>query len=81
MELKEPILKVLHKIYEPDSMLELKFKRYDLAIKTDSKGRAILLFLGEKDTVTAKIKEERFARRLVEDQNVKLIKDHRDNKG
>lgn len=81
MELKEPILKVLNKTYEPESLLELKFKRYDLAIKTDSKGRAILLFLGEKDPATGKIKGERFARRLLEDQNGNLLKDHWDNKG
>lgn len=80
-ELKEPILKILNKIYEPDSMLELKFKRHDLAIKTDAKGRAILLFMGEKDPATGKIKGDRYARRLVEDQNGKLIKDHWDNKG
>jgi hypothetical protein len=80
-ELKAPILKVLNKIYEPDSMLEFKFKRYDLAIKTDQKGRAILLFMGEKDPVTSKIKGHRYARRLLEDQDGKLLKDHWDNKG
>ena len=46
--LKAPILKLLHKTYAPGSMLEMKFKRYDLAIKTDEMGRPILLFLGEK---------------------------------
>lgn len=80
-ELKEPILKILSKTYEADSMLELKFKRYDLAIKTDGKGRAILLFMGEKDPVTGKIKGERYARRLLEDPNGKILKDHWDNKG
>jgi len=79
--LKEPILKLLNKMYEPDSTLELKFKRYDLAVKTDGKGRPILLFMGEKDPETGKIKGERFARRLVEDAEGKLIKDHWDNKG
>lgn len=80
-ELKEPILKILNKIYEPNSMLELKFKRYDLAIKTDEKGRAILLFMGVKDPVTCKIKGERYARRLMEDRDGNLLKDHWDNKG
>ena len=78
-ELKDPILKILNKIYEPDSILELRFKRYDLAIKTDAKGRAI--FMGEKDPATGKIKGDRFARRLIEDPNGKLVKDHWDNKG
>ncbi|MEJ2880989.1 hypothetical protein [Pedobacter sp. GR22-6] len=80
-ELKDPILKILNKFYEPDSMLELRFKRYDLAIQTDAKGRAILLFMGEKDPVTGKIKGVRYARRLVEDPDGKLVKDHWDNKG
>lgn len=80
-ELKEPILKILNKIYDPDSMLGVKFKRYDLAIKTDNKGRAILLFMGEKDPVTGKIKGERYARRLLEDNDGNVLKDHWDNKG
>lgn len=80
-ELKEPILNILNKIYESDSMLELKFKRYDLAIKTDQKVRAILLFMGEKDPVTGKIKGERYLRRLLEDHDENVPKDNWDNKG
>jgi hypothetical protein len=38
MELKEPVLKLLNKLYEPDCMIEIKFKRYDLAVKTDEAG-------------------------------------------
>jgi hypothetical protein len=78
--LKEPILKTLNKIYQPDTMIELKFKRYDLAFKTDEKGRPILLFIGEKD-VTGKIKGERYARRLLENTKGILVKDHWDHKG
>jgi hypothetical protein len=55
MVLKEPILKILGKTYEPLKMVELKFGRYDLAIKTDELGRAILLFLGNKDPLTGKM--------------------------
>jgi len=78
--LKEPILKVLNKTYEASSIIELKFKRYDLAIKTDELGRPVLLFIGEKD-VGGKIKGERFARRLVADADGKILKDHWDHKG
>jgi hypothetical protein len=78
--LKEPILKVLNKTYEPLAMVELKFKRYDLAIKTDEQGRPILLFMGEKD-VAGRIKGERYARRLVTDAEGKVVKDHWDHKG
>ncbi|WP_256004977.1 hypothetical protein [Pedobacter deserti] len=79
--LKEPLLKILGKTYAANEMLELTFGRYDLAIKTDNKGRAILLFLGHKDPQTGKIKGERFARRLVEDAEGNILKDHWDNKG
>lgn len=78
--LKEPIIKILSKTYQPTTMVEMKFKRYDLAFKTDEKGRPILLFIGEKDS-NGRIKGERYARRLVEDTDGIVIKDHWDHKG
>ena len=78
--LKEPVLKILNKIYEPSSMVDVKFKRYDLAMKTDEAGRPILLFMGEKDA-NGKIKGDRYARRLVFDSEGKTVKDHWDHKG
>jgi len=65
MELKEPVLKIINKIYEPSSMVELTFKRYHLALKTDEKGRAILLFMGKKK----------------ENNEGEAIKDHWEHKG
>jgi len=79
--LKEPILKILNKTYEPATLIETSFKRYDLAFKTDDQGRPILLFLGNKDPETGRIKGERYARVLRIDQNGQIIKDHWDNKG
>ena len=78
--LKEPVLKILNKIYQPDTIVETKFKRYDLAFKTDEKGRPILLFIGEKDN-NGKIKGERYARRLLENTEGIVLKDHWDHKG
>lgn len=78
--LKDPILKILNKIYQPVTMVEMKFKRYDLAFKTDEKGRPILLFLGEKDA-NGKIKGERYARKLIENTEGIVLKDHWDHKG
>jgi hypothetical protein len=78
--LKAPILKILNKTYPPSTLVEQKFGRYDLAFKTDEKGRAVLLFLGEKDE-HGKIKGERYARRLVFDSEGRTVKDHWDNKG
>jgi hypothetical protein len=80
MVLGEEILKVLNKEYEASSMIETKFKRYDMAFKTDEAGRPVLLFIGTKDE-TGKIKGERFARRLATNSEGKIIKDHWDNKG
>jgi len=80
MELREPILKIINKIYEPGVMIDLTFKRYDLAIKTDEKGRAILLFMGKKKD-NGDIAGERYARRLKEDADGKIIKDHWEHKG
>ncbi|WP_367866235.1 hypothetical protein [Pedobacter sp. WC2423] len=78
--LKEPILKILNKIYQPGTMVEMKFKRYDLVFKTDEKGRPMLLFIGEKEN-NGKIKGERYARRLVENTEGIVLKDHWDHKG
>lgn len=78
--LKEPILKLLNKIYKPCTLVEMKFKRYDLAFKTDEKGRPILLFIGEKDA-TGKINGSRYARRLLENTEGIVLKDHWDHKG
>lgn len=80
MELKEPVLKIINKIYEPSSMVELTFKRYHLALKTDEKGRAILLFMGKKKE-NGQIAGERYARRIKENNEGEAIKDHWEHKG
>ncbi len=80
MELKEPVLKVLNKIYEPDSLIEKPFKNFHMAFKTDELGRPVLLFLGRKE-LNGKIKGERFSRRLKVDKDGKIIKDHWERKG
>ena len=80
MDLKEPILKVLAKQYEPSALIETTFKRYDIAFKTDEAGRPILLFMGKRDE-NNNIKGERYARRLKVDQDGKVIKDHWEHKG
>lgn len=79
-ELGTPLLKILNKIYAPSSMVDVKFKKYDLSFKTDAEGRPILLFLGKRDA-KGQIKRERYARRLVVDAEGKIVKDHWDHKG
>ena len=80
MELKVPILSILNKQYQPNTLVETTFKRYDLSFKTDETGRPVLLFLGHKDQ-DGKIRGERYARRIVLDKDGKVIKDHWDHKG
>lgn len=80
MDLKEPILKLLAKQYEPSTLVETTFKRYDIAFKTDDAGRPILLFMGKRDE-QGNIKGERYARRLKIDSEGKIIKDHWEHKG
>jgi len=80
MKLGNDIYKILEKAYEPNTTIERRMGRYDLAFKTDDFGRPVLLFVGKADG-NGKIKGERFARRLVMDASGKAIKDHWDNKG
>lgn len=80
MELKEPILKVLKQVYEPDSLVEKPFKKYHMAFKTDDMGRPVLLFLGHKE-LDGRIKGERFSRRFKINKEGKIIKDHWEHKG
>jgi len=80
MKLGEPIMKILNRLYEPSSMVETKVKGYDLVFKTDEAGRAVLLFMGKKDT-SGTVKGERYVRRLKLDKDGLIVKDHWDHKG
>ena len=80
MKLKEPILKILNKQYEPDAIIETTFKRYALSFKTDEAGRPVLLFMGQRDE-NGQIKGERYARRLKIGEDGEVIKDHWEHKG
>jgi hypothetical protein len=80
MKLGEGILKILGKVYDPETMIEKVYKNFDLAFKTDAEGRPILLFLGKKQE-NGQIKGERFARRYKVGTEGAVIKDHWDYKG
>ena len=80
MALGEALIKLLGKKYEPSVTFEKRFKGYDMVIKTDEEGNAILLFIGKKSD-SGMIKGQRYARRLVKDKDGRLIKDHWDDKG
>ena len=80
MKIGEKLLKVLSKKYPPSDMISARFERYDLAIKTDEEGNAVMLFIGilGKEGL---IKGSRFTRILIKDPAGKVIKDHWDHKG
>lgn len=80
MALGPAIIKILGKQYEPNSFIERRFQKYDLGFKTDDQGNPIVVFLGVKQD-SGKIKGRRYARRLVKDENGKIVKDHWDDKG
>jgi hypothetical protein len=80
MKIGEPLLKILSKIYEPSTLIEQRFGRYDLAFKTDEAGRPVLLFIGQKGS-DGKIKGERFSRRIVTDSGGNISRDHWDDQG
>ncbi|MET3499676.1 aconitase A [Mucilaginibacter rubeus] len=49
MKLGPQLLALLDKQYTLSQLTEMVFQRYDLAFKTDERGRPVLLFIGKKD--------------------------------
>lgn len=80
MKLGEGILKLLAKLYEPESMVERSYKGVDIAFRTDSEGKPVLLFIGKRQP-DGQIKGDRFVRRYATDARGAVLKDHWDHKG
>jgi len=80
MKIGELLLKKLSKQYEASAMIAMKFKGYDISVKTDEEGNPILLFIG-KANEDGIVKGDRYSRRLLKDKEGKVIKDHWDYKG
>jgi hypothetical protein len=80
MSLRDELIKILRKPYEPSTLINMRFKGNDIAFKTDKDGNAILLFIG-KLKEDGSIKGERYARTLKYDREGKIIKDHWELKG
>ncbi|MDF2191049.1 hypothetical protein [Paraflavitalea sp. CAU 1676] len=80
MDLGEQILKILNKKYEPLSLIETRFNQFDLAFKTDRDGLPLVAFVGHKDDA-GKLLGERFARRLRQLVNGRIIKESWEYKG
>ena len=80
MKLGEPMLKQLNKIYAPSTMVDIKYKGYDLSLKTDETGNAVQAFVGKKNEEGI-IKGDRYARTIKYDRDGQKIKDHWERKG
>lgn len=76
----DDLQKKLRKLFEPSTMVEMKYKGYDLSFKTDDEGNAIQLFMGKK-TEKGTIQGERYARTLKKDKDGIVLKDHWELKG
>ncbi len=75
MKLGPQLLLLLNKTYEPSTLIETAFQRYDLAFKINEEGKPYLLFIGKKNE-RGKIRGQRFARQLLTDNSGRMIKDH-----
>lgn len=80
MKLSYDLQQKLKKQYNPDSIVEIRYKGLDLAFRTDHAGNPISLFVGRKLN-TGKIKGERYVRTLLKGAAGNLLKDHWDFKG
>lgn len=80
MKLAPDLLKLLSRRYEPQSMINKKFKGFDLVFKTDEEGNPILLFLGKLNE-QGQVNGSRYARTLKKDSEGKVYKDHWELKG
>ncbi|PWG82251.1 hypothetical protein [Pararcticibacter amylolyticus] len=76
----EALIKILSRKYDPLTLINSHFKRYDISFKTDQEGNPVLLFIG-KATPGGTIKGERYARTLKKDTEGNVIKDHWELKG
>lgn len=80
MNLGEQLLKVLNKKYEPTALIETRCQQYDLAFKTDRDGLPVVAFIGHKDN-KGKLFGERFARRLRQLVDGRIVKESWESKG
>jgi hypothetical protein len=80
MQLHSELIKKLQKVYEPHSLIEIRFKGLDVMFRTDAFGVPMQVFVGRKVS-PGRIKGERYSRKLVLDAHGHILKDHWDRKG
>ena len=80
MKIGDKLIKELTKKYAPLSTIDRRFGKYDLTLKTDEAGNAMLAFLGHRKE-NGDIQGYRYVRTLIRDAQGALVKDHWDNHG
>ena len=75
---KEGIKKLLDKAYPASSITETTYGGQDIAFKTDSEGRPVLLFIGKK-IAPGRIRGKRYVRNIVTTSDGK-VEDHWEKK-
>ena len=80
MKFNDDLLKLLSKKHEPDTIVDMRYKSYDLSFKTDKGGNAILLFMGKRNEQRT-VKGERYVRTLKYKPDGTILKDHWELKG
>ncbi len=80
MALKPDLLKMLYRLYAPNTIVELRYKRLDIAVRTDGEGRPFQLFLGKRGP-EGRVLGDRYMRKRVVDTDGMVLKDHWDRKG
>ena len=80
MALGEDLTKKISRKFEPSTTVSMRYRSYDLVLRTDKEGNAIQMFMGRLDE-QGLIRGDRYARTLKYDREGKLIKDHWERKG
>jgi hypothetical protein len=80
MKLSDDLLKKISGKFEPSTTVSLRYRSYDIVLRTDKEGNAMQMFMGVMNE-EGKIRGDRYARVLKKDGNGIVIKDHWERKG
>jgi len=75
MDIIRTITPVITQKFKPDAFLEVMFDPYDIALRTNGHGQAILVIIGKKNS-NGNLHGAQYARRFEFDSNDTLIADN-----
>ncbi len=80
MPLGDDLIRRISKKFGSSETISLRYRNYDVVLKTDADGNAKQMFIGKADA-NGNITGDRYIRVLKHDQEGNIIKDHWDRKG